>query len=735
MKAFIFDFDGPIFDGRKAAQEALSKTFDQFNSRLGTPEINFSQLPLFDPVTMVAAVYASKKLTPDMLGEIEQFYRKELKEAEASLGINDEMDKLLSEMHNRGYKLAILSSRKEKNIISRLRELGASEYFQDQNIYGRDSVSESKPHPEALFKISKNFGMETGDMVVIGDTDMDYECAANAKAIYYHIAWSGEPACQAIHKADKVLNSIADLREILLLSLSSRRQNMAVSPPKFLEEAIEQNDISFFAGSGVSVPSGIGDWDKHYRRVLQRFGAGYLLDEDFDMPEIVQLLAAEKSDGRKLFEEFKESFDKPHIRPNPYHYAMLRSGVSRIWTTNYDNLFERANEISGFGYNTVNDDQMLLQNFRKPGLIVKMNSDFFKAVYEENLDWHMVFTQEQFDLIEQRRPEIWRLFEDDYRNKCIIFVGVSFRDPALRRIVAVARQKIRGTRYNHYLLMKRATDLAKQKIQDLQADNLQRQYIETIFVNEFNQIMRFVSEIAIKSIKPIIGFSGSLRTSSEGGKVSEELVGGDMTFEDIEKFSSILAEQLARRGYRITSGCAPGVGIPAVNAAFKVNPLGTRFYLRQGGGTKYKGTAPAIVVPDDRDKGEDKYASIRERFISEITILIALGGRNEENRESGVIKEIKLATQKQIPVIIVPQAGGAAKEYWKHYLDRIDGAYPDTELAKRIKETNKVIEKQTPSQLLGSARHEFLDHIHKLMVTMVGSSLHAKIADQGAIGW
>ena len=69
-----------------------------------------------------------------------------------------------------------------------------------------------------------------------------------------------------------------------------------------------------------------------------------------------------------------------------------------------------------------------------------MNGDFDSAQYRSDLDWDLVFLEEQFDTAELKRREIWRLFEDDYRNKLIVFIGVSFKDPALRRILSVTAQ-------------------------------------------------------------------------------------------------------------------------------------------------------------------------------------------------------------------------------------------------------------------------------------------------------
>ncbi len=93
-----------------------------------------------------------------------------------------------------------------------------------------------------------------------------------------------------------------------------------------------------------------------------------------------------------------------------------------------------------------------------------------------------------------------------------------------------------------------------------------------------------------------------------------------MTAQAIQRFCARLGRELARRRYRVTSGGAPFVGLAAVGAAFEENPAAARLYLRCGGGKSYNSAAPAIVVPGD------DYQAMRQRFIGELALLIAIAG-------------------------------------------------------------------------------------------------------------
>jgi HAD superfamily hydrolase (TIGR01549 family) len=737
--ALVFDFDGPLFDGRAAASRALAATAEKFEERLAPQRFSLDHLPLLPPRALIALRYSEADLPSEQLQEIEVFYRERLAKAEDDIDVNLEIKRMLRQLHDSGTKVAILSSRRKESLMRRLRAGSIDKLV--SVVHGRDSLPNPKPHPDALVQTARDLGVATTDLVFIGDSDADYECARDAKVPYYHILWSGEPSHGARAGAAAVFQTPADLREALGQPTSGVAELDSHRLPEDLEEAIENHHLCLYAGAGVSVPSGIGDWQGHYRNVFQKLEASYLMDAKFELPELLQLLAAQPELAKRVFDRFRESFDRPDVDPNPYHYALLRAQAERIWTSNYDQLFEKANATGGFGYTPVTNDHALLEHFRSRRLVVKMNGDFSAATYADSLDWDLVFTQEQFDLVERQRPEIWRLFEDDYRNRCLLFVGVSFRDAALRRIAAVARQKIPRTRYNHFLLARRASDPVQRRQEDLQAANLRRQSIQTVFFSDFEAIERFVADVVVAHRCPIIGFGGSFRglenaSEEELQASTSTLAGGSTNPSQVAAFGAALGKALAERGYRVTSGCSPVVGIPPVSAAFEAMPLRARFYLRTGGGTKYASTAPAIVVASGSDPNHDVYEPMRKRFISELSLLIAYGSTERaDGRTPGAILEIEMAMSKQIPVLIVPQVGGAVAEYREKFLQGIDRAYPDPMLAKEIRALNLRIGDLPAAELTSFARSDLPEAIHELMRRLARCSLQVGRREAISTDW
>jgi hypothetical protein len=184
-----------------------------------------------------------------------------------------------------------------------------------------------------------------------------------------------------------------------------------------------------------------------------------------------------------------------------------------------------------------------------------------------------------------------------------------------------------------------------------------------------------------------------------------------------------LGAKLAKKGFRVTSGYGPGVGVPAVSAAFSEDPLRARFYLRKAGKSVYNRTAPAIVVPSH----DESFGAMRQRFVLELSLLVALGGVNyQAGIRSGAIEEIELALKHQIPTILIPQAGGHVYEYQQQFLGRIGAAYPDP-LAAFIRAANEKVWALSAPELEGSSAG---DRMVSLFEDVIYKAVGAAIRDR-----
>jgi hypothetical protein len=154
-----------------------------------------------------------------------------------------------------------------------------------------------------------------------------------------------------------------------------------------------------------------------------------------------------------------------------------------------------------------------------------------------------------------------------------------------------------------------------------------------------------------------------------------------------------------------------------VGAAFNENPTLARFYLRQQGTTAFSRTAPAIVVR------EDTLEAMRERFVSELDLLIAVGGENTGEPTSGTIQEIELATSRQIPVLVVPQASGDAARFAPQLEGRVREAFPTASLVNAIRGANATIAAKSPNDLLSFATNGLAELVSDIIAQLMGAAI------------
>jgi phosphoglycolate phosphatase-like HAD superfamily hydrolase len=710
----IIDLDGPLFNGREAMLKAMNATVEQFAELHGRPSRNLKSLPLLAPTELIHLVYAETDLPPNDLSHVREYYRDVLKRTEDLIDIEQPVRKWLATMVQYRWSLAILTSRREEEAVSLLTAKGVAAQF--KVVVGRDSGPMQKPSGAGITSILEKLSKSSVSAVMVGDSDSDFAAAKAAGVAYIHAGWSTEPSTVQLLNPSLVVGRPQDVCDALQAS------PLTLSPaglPDLLVKAIELGDLALFAGAGVSIPSGLGGWKEHYQPLLEQTGVNWMTGTR-DLPDVLQLACTTDEGSLKVFDEFKNSFGgRP--RPNYYHFAMLRTLARRIWTSNYDQLFERAIDIGGLDQRVVKDDKELLNNYAAGRLVIKVNGDFEDATFDKNLRWGVVLTRQQFDRALTERPEVWRLFEDDFRNRSLVFVGVSFQDPILRQVVAIATDRIPRTHHTHYLLAKVPDNPMERTLQTREAQNLEKFHIRTLWFQTHADIRHFVAKVAVVARRPIVGVAGSTQTQGLGSDSdSVVLLNGQLKAAQLRELNVVLGQVLARQGYRVTSGGAPYVGMEAVEAAFVIRPSCARFYFRHGGGRNYRRLAPAIIV-----EGAG-YGDMRRRFIGELSLLIAMGGHRVDGDDGGVEEEIKLATEFGVPVLLFPQAGGDVARLRGSFMDNLGTRYSGEVLSSAIRQANETCATVAPEELQNFVRRDFACIVENVLEALVESTIDAK---------
>lgn len=700
MFCVIFDFDGPIMNSRLLAQSAISTAWRELSLDGGCPTI--ADITLLNTTKLLDMVLIKENISLESATKekLIHTYKKHLKLLEQRYSIDENIRSALVFLKkNPNICTALISNRRLNDLEEILVSCGIRGLF--DYIYGRDSFL-PKPDTQALEDLLRRTGIDRGNVFYIGDQDVDFEFAKRGKILYYHAGYSTEPCNVAIKEAKCVFRSTKDLHDALTNIIEESSTNFHLYTDSIC--LVNSDRLCLFVGSGISVPSGIGDWNNAYGTIFSEIGIAHLYNSN-NLTTTLQLLSLDDRFNHKIFDRFRYYFSPSNsFEPNKYHFIILNMRLKRIWTTNYDHLFEQIIFKHHRDTCIIKNDTDLKNNYNKH-MLVKMNGDFEDATYAEGADWNIVFFNEHFNLFNYHRPLISRLFEEDFMSSVMIFVGISFNDPNLNRIISVIKHRGLKPPHKHFYLTTISKGIHQSYLQKLKEQELKHYGITTLFFNTHDEILQFLQDLYICRNKQCIGISGSIPYPSSDNLLYNNSL---FTVQETHEICRKLGELFASKGFYTASGGAPYVGIPFVEGAYSVDSDKTTFYLRAFGGKHYKHNVPAQII------NSQNISDMRKAFILSLNCLIVVSGRYSDC-EKGVVEEIEIAMHNRIPIFIISQFGGQGAEYYNRFINEIPLYYLPT-MSSELISLNKKIFSMNKEDLVTYLFSEFIEDIKAVII-------------------
>ncbi len=176
MKGVIFDLDGVICFTDKYHYIAWKKLADRegiyFDETINNRLRGVSRMDSLEIILERAEKSYSPEEKEAMAAEKNAVYVELLKEMSPA-DLSDEVRDTLTELRNRGYKLAIGSSSKNTKMI--LGQIGLGDFF--DAISDGTNITKSKPDPEVFLKAADFIGLEPADCLVVEDAMAGIEAA------------------------------------------------------------------------------------------------------------------------------------------------------------------------------------------------------------------------------------------------------------------------------------------------------------------------------------------------------------------------------------------------------------------------------------------------------------------------------------------------------------------------------------------------------------------------------
>ncbi|MFS0688724.1 pyrophosphatase PpaX [Sporosarcina sp. 179-K 8C2 HS] len=207
ITTLLFDFDGTLLD----TNELIIQTFQtvlnaHYPGRFEREDI----LPFLGPTLKETFDSIDPAKSEELINEYRTW---NLANHDAFASEFDGVSDTLVQLKNAGFKMAIVSTKRNDTIMKGLKLMPAGNVF--DTIVGLDDVKHPKPHPEPLLLAMERLNSTPQETLMIGDNIHDILGGKNAGVRTAGVAWSakGEKFIRE-QEPDFVLQHISDLLSI-----------------------------------------------------------------------------------------------------------------------------------------------------------------------------------------------------------------------------------------------------------------------------------------------------------------------------------------------------------------------------------------------------------------------------------------------------------------------------------------------------------------------------------------
>ena len=265
---------------------------------------------------------------------------------------------------------------------------------------------------------------------------------------------------------------------------------------------LNNEQVSFFMGSGVSTELGLPDWKNLFADIARKLSLD--INKISDYYQLSQYYCNKYSIGGL------KSIISAKLRTADYNSPtinkLLRLGFKSIWTTNFDTAIENCLLNNHMTYTKVHNDKDL--SYLTPGstpIIYKINGDV------DDLE-NAILTQQDWEKFQYTRPTMLTFLKKELVTNSFLFIGYSFKDNLIKLALSSIRQFVGNSGIHHYAIFEKSD----KKEFDYFIDDLDKNYnVKVVIIDDYAQVPKILENIYNKSIEKNIFISGSLDDYSD----------------------------------------------------------------------------------------------------------------------------------------------------------------------------------------------------------------------------
>lgn len=425
---------------------------------------------------------------------------------------------------------------------------------------------------------------------------------------------------------------------------------------KKYSQALHEGRAAVFAGAGLSVSAGFVDWAGLLGDVARYLGV--TIGPSTNLVDLAQYYVNEARTAHALSTAIKDCFPST-AAPTENHRILASLPIDVYWTTNFDKLFERSLEQAGIDYDVKSAPETLSISKKDSQVTVyKMHGDIDQPD-------KAILTRDHFERYPLTHQAFLNSFSYDLTNRTFLFLGLSFDDPNLKYVLKYVRQLYKENQREHYYVLKKAvqqtgeTDAAfqsRQRFQELFIEDLKNYGIQTVLIDNYDEITKILTGIKERYLKRTVFISGAVHDYSPFGE------------DEFKRFVIQLSGDLVRNGFRIVNGYGLGLGNEVLaGAAWELNrlhkPLDGNLIIR-----------PFPQGMPDREKVWEDY---RYDMISRAGVSLFLMGNKMDVatgkpvNSPGVRKEYEISKRQNGFLVPVGATGWMARELYDEQMKEI----------------------------------------------------------------
>ena len=208
-KAVFFDFDGVIINSEPLIKYAFTKSCKTLFGEEFVPPVEKYLSYGGDSFLRIM-----EKLKLPAL-EMHKIFKEISREKIDMVTVFPEMEKIIKTLSEKNIKMAIITGKDYDRTVALLKKFNIDKYF--EHVICSDKVTFPKPNPESIFKALECFGLESNEVIMIGDSVADIVASKRANIETIGVTWGvGKENVLRELGADHIIHSPDDILKIVL---------------------------------------------------------------------------------------------------------------------------------------------------------------------------------------------------------------------------------------------------------------------------------------------------------------------------------------------------------------------------------------------------------------------------------------------------------------------------------------------------------------------------------------